>query len=127
MLCPLSVQFLGSYQVSEQVSNQIALDSFISLVTSVTLATGILFQLPLVVLFLTKAGLITPSFLRTYRRHSIVFILLLSAIITPPDLTSQVLVTLPLMLLYELSIFLSARTIARMEAASEADVPARDQ
>lgn len=121
LICPLSIQFLGTYQVSAEVPNMITLDSFISLVTSITLATGLLFQLPLVVLFLTRAGLVTPAFLRAYRKHSIVIILLVSAIITPPDLTSQVLVTLPLMILYEISIFLSERTVRRMNLNS--DIP----
>jgi sec-independent protein translocase protein TatC len=118
LLAPLSIQFLGGYQVSESVSNNISLNSFISTVTSVTMATGILFQLPLVVLFMTRAGLVTPAFLRAYRRHAVVIILVLSAVITPPDVTSQILVTLPLMLLYEASIILSARTIKRMAKLS---------
>ena len=114
LLAPLSIQFLGGYQVSPTVSNNISLNSFISTVTSVTMATGILFQLPLVVLFLTRAGIVTPAFLKAYRRHAVVLILVLSAVITPPDVTSQILVTLPLMLLYEASIVLSQRTIQRM-------------
>lgn len=127
LLAPLSIQFLGSYQVSESVKNIISLNSFISTITSVTMATGILFQLPLVVLFLTRAGLVTPDFLRTYRKHAVVIILVLSAVITPPDVTSQILVTLPLMLLYEASIVLSLRTMKRMQKQDGyADVSARN-
>ncbi len=115
MLAPLSIQFFGSYQVSEAVSNTIALDSYIGMVTSVTLWTGILFQLPIVVLFLTRAGLVTPEFLRRYRKHAFVLVLVAAAIITPPDVVSQLIVTAPLMLLYEGSIILCARTLRRME------------
>lgn len=117
MLAPLSIQFFGGYQVSETVRNAVALDSYIAMVTSVTLWTGILFELPIVVLFLTRAGLITPGFMRTYRKHAFVIVLIASAIITPPDVVSQLIVSGPLMLLYEGSILLSARTIRRMEAS----------
>lgn len=120
MLTPLSVQFFGGYQVSGSVPNAIALDSYIAMVTSVTLWTGILFELPIVVLFLTRAGLLTPPFMRTYRKHAFVIVLVASAIITPPDVVSQLIVAGPLMLLYEGSILLSARTIRRMEARQSA-------
>ena len=109
VISPFSVQFLTSYTVSDEVVNRIDLSSFISTVTSVTLASGIVFELPVIVYFLSKAGILTPSLMRTYRKHAIVIILILSAIITPPDLTSQILVTLPVLLLYEVSIRVSAR------------------
>jgi len=123
VLTPMSVQFLGSYRVgtTNAVSNEINLDSFIGTVTSLTLWTGVVFQLPLVILFLTRLGLVGPSFLRTYRRHAYVAILILAAIITPPDVTSQVLVSLPLFLLYEVSILLSARAHRRQLAAEQAE------
>ena len=104
---PLSVQFLGNYNVSDQVSNQITLQSFISTVTTVTLVCGLVFQLPLIVFFLTKLGLLTPEFMRKYRKHAVVITLVLSAIITPPDISSQVLLTIPLLFLYEISIYVS--------------------
>lgn len=116
LICPLSVHFLGSYTVSEQVLNQINLRSYISTVASVTFASGIIFELPIIVYFLTKVGLVTPEFLRKYRRHSIVVILLLSAIITPPDIFSQVLVCLPLLVLYEIGIRISKGIIKKDEA-----------
>lgn len=115
MLAPLSVRFLGSYQVSELVPNNIDLGSFISTMTSVTLATGIVFQLPIVVYFFSKIGLVTPSILRKYRKHAIVGVLILSAIITPPDLTSQILVSLPLLLLYEVGILISKIVVKRQK------------
>jgi sec-independent protein translocase protein TatC len=109
IIVPLSVNFLGTYQVSAEVKNMIQMDSFISTVTTITLASGIVFELPVVVYLLTKIGLMGPAFMRTYRRHAVVVILILAAIITPsPDVTSQLLVALPLYLLYEISIFISA-------------------
>ena len=107
----MSVNFLGSYQVSQTVANQISLTSFISTVTTVSLANGIIFELPVLVYFLTKIGLLTPDFMRVYRKHAMVLTLVLSAIITPPDITSQILVSFPLVLLYELGIKISSRVI----------------
>lgn len=120
MITPLSIQFLGGYQVSEAVENIITLNSFISLITSTTLACGIVFQLPMAVYFLAKVGIATPQMLRTYRKHAIVVVLVLSAIITPPDITSQVLVTLPLLVLYEVSIQI-ARVVVRKSKKKEAE------
>ncbi len=115
VVAPLSVHFLGSYQVSQTVANQISLSSFISTVTTVSLANGVVFELPILVYFLTKVGLLTPDFMRTYRKHALVLTLIFSAIITPPDVTSQILVALPLMVLYELSIKISARVLRKQE------------
>ena len=115
VVAPLSVNFLGSYQVSNTVANQIGLTSFISTITTVCLANAIIFELPVLVYFLTKIGLLTPEFMRIYRKHAMVVTLILSAIITPPDITSQVLVSLPLIVLYELSIRISARVIKNQE------------
>ena len=111
VIAPLSVNFLGSYQVSSSVANQITLSSFISTVTTVSFANGIIFELPILVYFLTKIGLLTPEFMRVYRKHAILVILILAAVITPPDVTSQILVSLPLIVLYEISIKISARVI----------------
>lgn len=109
VISPFSVQFLTTYTVSAEVINRIDLGSYISTVTSVSLASGLIFELPVLVFFLSKAGILTPAIMRTYRKHSIVVILILSAIITPPDLTSQILVTLPVLVLYEVSIGVSGR------------------
>jgi sec-independent protein translocase protein TatC len=115
VIVPLSVHFLGSYSVSDQVTNQINLISYVSTIASVVLAAGIIFELPILVFFLTKAGLVTPDFLRKYRKHSLVLILALSAIITPPDIFSQVLVAFPLIILYEAGITISRRIVRRRE------------
>lgn len=115
LLTPLSIHFLSSYQVSADVVNQINIRSYIGTLTSICLATGLIFELPIVAFFLTKIGIITPEFMRKYRKHSIVVIFVLSAIITPPDVFSQTLVALPLLLLYEISIGISARVIKKKE------------
>lgn len=115
MIAPLSVNFLGNYQVSESVFNQISLGSYISTITTLTLLTGIVFELPIIMYFLSRVGIVTPQFLRQYRKHALVVLLVLSAIITPPDVTSQILVCIPLLILYEVSIYISASVIKRME------------
>jgi sec-independent protein translocase protein TatC len=108
LIVPFSIDFLGSYRVSDTIVNQINILSYISTVTSIVIAGGIAFELPVVAFFLSKIGLLTPKFLRKYRRHSYVVLLIIAAIITPPDVLSQMLVCIPLVLLYELSIFISA-------------------
>jgi len=109
VITPMTVNFLGSYQVSTQVSNTITLDSFISTVTTMTLISGIVFELPILVYFLTKIGILTAKFMRTYRRHAVVVILIVAAVITPTsDATTLIMVALPLYFLYEISIFVSA-------------------
>jgi sec-independent protein translocase protein TatC len=119
IIAPLSLQFLGSYRVSEEVVSSIKLASYISTLVSITLSTGLVFQLPILVYFLTKIGLITPEFLKTYRKHALVAVLILAAIITPPDITSQVLVAMPIMILYELSIMISRRVIKKQMEEEE--------
>ena len=109
LIVPLTVNFLGTYQVSQSVTNQISLSSYISTVVSVTFAVGIVFELPILVYFLTKVGVITPDFLKRNRKYMFVILLILSAIITPPDMFSQVLVVVPLIVLYEFSIGVSKR------------------
>tara|TARA_A100001037_G_scaffold296305_1_gene316620 strand:- start:232 stop:1035 length:804 start_codon:yes stop_codon:yes gene_type:complete len=113
IVSPISINFLGSYNVSDTISNQITLSSFIITVTTITLANGIIFELPILVYFLTKLGLLTPEFMRIYRRHALILTLLLSAIITPPDITSQILVAVPIIVLYEISIKISAFLVKR--------------
>lgn len=118
IITPMTVNFLGNYQVSAEVKNTITLDSFISTVTTMTLISGIIFELPIVVYFLTKIGILTPVFMRTYRRHAVVVILILAAVITPTsDATTLIMVALPLYFLYEVSIFVSAYVIREKKAA----------
>lgn len=113
VIAPFSIQFLGTYSISPQIVNRFDVSSFISTVTSVTLAAGLVFELPVIVYFLSKVGILTPDLMRNYRKHAIVVILVVAAILTPPDVTSQILVTLPVLLLYEISIGVSARVNKR--------------
>ncbi|MFZ2286499.1 MAG: twin-arginine translocase subunit TatC [Bacteroidales bacterium] len=113
IISPLSINFLGTYRVSDIVNNQINITSYIGSVTSVALSAGITFELPIVVFFLARIGIVTPEFMRKYRKHSIVLVMILAAVITPPDVFSLVLVTIPLILLYELSIYIAARVIRK--------------
>lgn len=119
IVTPLSINFLGSYQVSEAVLNEFDLDSYISTVRASVLASGIVFQLPIVIYFLTKIGLVTPKFLRKYRKFALVIVLILSAVITPPDIASQVIVAVPVLILYEVSIFISRGVLKRQAKAEK--------
>lgn len=109
MIVPMTINFLGSYTVSANVLNQINLRSYIGTITSLIFATGLIFELPILVYFLSKVGIVTPSFMRKYRKHALIVILLVAGIITPPDIFSQIMVTIPMYLLFEVSIFISAR------------------
>jgi len=122
IICPLSINFLYNYQVSDIAINNIKLMSYISIIASICLASGVLFELPVIVMFLSRIGLLTPGFLKKYRKHALVIILVVSAIITPPDVFSQILVSLPLLLLYEISIKISARITKRMELSNKESV-----
>jgi sec-independent protein translocase protein TatC len=109
IITPLTIQFFSSYSVSDEVTNQINLISFVSTNASVLLSCGVIFELPILVYFLSKIGLITPKFLKKYRKHALVLILFLAAVITPPDIFSQLVVSLPLIILYEVGIIISRR------------------
>jgi sec-independent protein translocase protein TatC len=115
LIVPFSINFLGSYQVDPSVENEINLNSYITVVSMISLASGILFELPIVVYFLSKVGLVTPAIMKQYRKHAIVIILILSAVITPPDVTSQILIAIPIVVLYELSIGISRRVQKKRE------------
>ncbi|UTW64956.1 twin-arginine translocase subunit TatC [bacterium SCSIO 12643] len=112
LIAPLSVNFFFTYSISSEVQTLPTLSTYVSTVTGVVLAAGVVFELPLIVYFLSKVGILSPDLLKSYRRHFVVAALFLSAIITPPDLFSQVLVTIPLIFLYEVSIKISARVVA---------------
>ncbi len=114
IIVPLSINFLGNYQVSKLVENNFTMDSYISTLTTLTIAAGAVFELPVLVYFLTKFGIVTPEFMRKYRKHAIVIILIAAGIITPsPDVTSQMLVAFPLYFLYEASIFVSKYVVKK--------------
>ena len=109
VIIPISVYFFFGFQISSEVQNQFTLGSYISLVTSTLIGVALMFELPVIVYFLSKIGLVTPSFLKRYRKHALVIVLILSAIITPPDIASQVIVSIPILILYEISIIVSRK------------------
>lgn len=104
VLFPVSFRFLGTYSVSERVVSNITLDSYISTFVSLSLIMGVVFQLPVIAFFLGKMSILTSEMLARYRKHSFLVIMLVAAVITPPDLMTLILVTIPLYLLYEISI-----------------------
>lgn len=107
IVTPLSINFLANYNVADVVDNQIDISSYIALVRSSVLASGLIFELPIIIYFLTKIGLATPEGLRKYRKYALVIVLILSAIITPPDIASQIIVAIPILVLYQVSIYIS--------------------
>lgn len=108
ILSPFAITFLAGYQVGD-VTSAPTLSSYISYMVMFTIPVGLVFELPVVAWFLSKIGLLTPSFLRQYRREALVVVLIVAAVITPPDVTSQVIVAIPILILYEVSIYISAR------------------
>jgi sec-independent protein translocase protein TatC len=115
LITPLSINFLYNYKISDVVKNVPTLGSYVSLITTIVLASGILFELPVLVFFLSKIGLVTAAFLKKYRKHAVIVILLVAGIITPPDIFSQIMVSLPLLLLYEVSIVIARRVEKKRE------------
>jgi len=120
-MVPWTLNFLGTYQVSETVLNQISLSSYISTVTSTILGVGIVFELPVVVYVLAKLGIVTPKFLKSNRKYALVIILIIAAIITPPDVFSQTIATIPLYALYEISILVAKRVTPASDTDLEGD------
>jgi len=119
VITPLSINFLGSYRVADEVRNNFDLSSYTGLLKASCLSSGFIFELPIVIYFLTKMGLVTPEFLKEYRKYALVMVLILAAIITPPDIISQVIVAIPMATLYEVSIRISARIIKNEKKKKE--------
>lgn len=115
VVTPLSVNFLYNYTISEQIQNIPDVSNILGLVATLALACGLMFQLPVASYMLAKAGILTPATMKNYRRHALVVILILSAVITPPDVISQVLIALPLSGLYEVSIVVCKRVSKKLE------------
>jgi sec-independent protein translocase protein TatC len=107
VIVPMSVNFFATFKVSEVVKNQFSIDSYVGMVKTSLIACGLFFELPIIIYFLTKLGLVTPVFLRTYWKYAVIIILIVAAIVTPPDVVSQIIVALPMLLIYEVSIFIS--------------------
>ncbi|MDR2936658.1 MAG: twin-arginine translocase subunit TatC, partial [Rikenellaceae bacterium] len=126
VIAPLTVNFLSGYEASALITNMIDVNSYITTVINVSMASAAVFQLPILVYFLSKMGIVTAAFMRKYRKHAIVVLAILAAIITPPDIFSCVLVLLPMMGLYELSINIAKRNERKRredEAAFYGDLP----
>ncbi len=120
VLSPLSINFLANYQLDPSIANEFDITSYVSTLSMLVLASAIMFQLPVVVYFLSMSGLVTSKMLQSYRRHSIVVILIVSAIITPPDVISQLLIALPILVLYEVGIVIAKR-LEKKRALREAE------
>ena len=121
IVTPLSINFLGNYSVSSEIFNDFDLSSYIGLIRASVLASGIIFELPIIIYFLTRVGIVTPEFLRKNRKISLVLVLSLSAIITPPDIASQIIVSIPILILYEVSIII-AKVVTRNQNKALQDV-----
>lgn len=109
VIFPFAIRFLGTYQVSPEVENMINLSSYVSTFTTLTFLMGIVFQIPVISFFLGKVGLLSAEKMKTYRRHALVAIMITAAVITPPDVFTMILVTVPMYALYEISIFIVKR------------------
>ncbi len=115
VICPLSINFLGTYSVADQVHNDFDLNSYIGLVRASVLASGFIFELPIIIYYLTKIGLVTPQFLKNNRKYALVIVLIIAAIITPPDVASQIIVAIPVIILYQVSILISKIVIKKQK------------
>jgi len=117
VVSPMAINFLASFKLDDSIQNQFDISDYISLLAMMTLACGLTFQLPMITYVLSRVGVVTPAFMREYRRHAVVVILIVAAVITPsPDMISQLLVTIPLLGLYEVSIIVSARVKRQRDA-----------
>jgi len=121
ILSPLSINFLANYQLDPSITNEFDITSYVSTLSMLVLASAIMFQLPVVVYFLSMSGLVTSGMLKAYRKHSIVVILVLSAVITPPDVISQLLIAMPIVVLYEVGIEIAKR-LEKKRALKEAEL-----
>ena len=123
IILPMSVYFFYNFEISNAIENNFKLEAYISLITNTLIGVAVFFELPVIIFFLTKIGLITPTFLRKYRKHALVVVLVLSAIITPPDVASQVIVSVPIMILYEISIYVSQYVLKKQHKKNVSKSP----
>lgn len=121
IVIPMSVNFFATFKVSELVKNEFNIESYVGMVKSSVIASGLFFEMPIIVYFLTKLGLVTPVFLRKYWKWAVVIILIVAAIVTPPDVVSQIIVAIPMLLIYELSILIS-KVVYKNKLKAETDV-----
>ncbi len=126
VLTPMSINFLANYQLDPSIANEFDITSYVSTLSMLVLASALMFQLPVVVYFLSMSGLVTSKMLKAYRKHSVVVILIVSAVITPPDVVSQLLIAMPILVLYEVGIFI-AKGLERKRALKEAEFERNNQ
>jgi len=119
LLAPLSINFLSNYQLDPSILNEFDIGSYVTTLIMLVLASAIMFQLPVVIYFLSMSGLVSAAMLRSYRRHAIVGILIIAAVITPPDIISQILIAMPILVLYEVGITIAKR-LEKKRAKKEA-------
>ncbi len=119
IIAPLSINFLSHYNVDPTILNEFELVNYVSTISMIVLSSAVLFQLPMIVYVLTKAGLITPEVMKKYRKHAVIGILILGALLTPPDPISQILIAIPLFGLYQISIFISAAVLRKQRARED--------
>ncbi|MEO5999710.1 MAG: twin-arginine translocase subunit TatC [Chitinophagaceae bacterium] len=119
LIAPYTVNFFASYTLDPSIANTFTVSDYIDNIVSLVVGSGIVFQLPLVVYFFSKVGLLTPAFLKSNRKYAFVIILIIASIITPPDVVSQMIVTIPLLLLYEISIWISAKVVRDLKKDEE--------
>ena len=115
VIVPMSVNFVATFSVSNVVKNEFNLESYIGMIKTSVIAAGLFFELPIIIYFLTKLGLITPAFLRKYRKYAVLILLIVAAIVTPPDVVSQITVAVPMWLIYEASIFISVFVVKKVK------------
>jgi sec-independent protein translocase protein TatC len=109
LVSPLCVQFFGTYKMHAETSNNFTISSYLSLITTTTLFSGLFFELPMIIMIFSKLGVVSSAWLKKYRKHALIIILVVSAIITPPDVISQILVSIPILILYEVGIIIAKR------------------
>jgi sec-independent protein translocase protein TatC len=119
VIVPMSVNFFATFSISSVIKNEFNIDSYISLIKTSVIACGLFFELPIVIYFLTKLGLVTPIFLRKYWKYAVVIMLIVSAIVTPPDVVSQIIVAIPMLLIYEASILISKIVVRNNSKSNE--------
>ena len=128
ILSPMTIWFLATYSISSMIMNEFDITSYVSTISSLVLGCGLLFQFPVVIYFLSKVGIVTPQLMRKYRKHSILVILILGAIVTPSgDPFSLTVISLPLYFLFEISIFISTIVVKRKQKAEAAELRADQQ
>jgi sec-independent protein translocase protein TatC len=115
IVVPMSVTFFSSFKVSDFIQNEFNVDSYIGMIKTSVIASGLYFELPIIIYFLTKLGLVSAEFLKKYRRYAIVIIFIIAAIVTPPDVVSQIIIAIPMMLIYEACIVMS-KYVAKKES-----------